>query len=274
MDHDNDFWISRETRLGDGLWRKQISIPALGRFHHFVSYYNPWDTVNGTLKAPSEDSDLRSMNLRDDLALQLTTSYPSTEHCQLLKVKPSLNATPGINSAYVVKDSSCVGLLQFMRSALLLCLCFADEDLYEILLQRKAGDWFPHIRSGSVYWHELSSRDPFRGMKPRDLKTQIKMLLLSLVEFSNCRTPSRLLRHQPSKEFSAVQNRSLFGEIFRIPHHRLLSPRSFDPAKLSTDLARSVLFDQTPKMDLMSVENWRNDLMLLMPFDPPAYGVS
>lgn len=274
VDHDDDFWISRETRLGDGLWRKTITISALGRFHHFVSYYNPWDTVNGTLKAPSEDSGLRSMTPRNELASQLTISYPSTKHCRLLKVKPSLSATLRISIAYSVKESSSIGLLQFMRSALLLCLSFADEVLYEDLLQRKAGDWFPHVQSNPAYWHELSSRDPFRGMKPRELKTQIKMLLLSLIEFSNGRTPSRLLRYQPSNKFSAVQNRSLFGEIFRISHYRNLSPRPFDPAKLSTDLARSVLFDQNPKMDPMSVEKWRNGLTLLMPIDPPAHGVS
>ena len=179
-----------------------------------------------------------------------------------------------ISTAYGVKDSSSIGILQFMRSALLLCLCFADKDLYENLLQRKAGDWFPHVQSNPAYWHELSSRDPFRGMKPQELKTQIELLLLSLIEFSNGRTPSQLLRCQPSNKFSAVQNRSLFGEIFRIPHYRLLSPRPFDPATLSTDLARSVLFDQNPKMDPKSVEKWRHGLALLLPIDPPAHGVS
>lgn len=174
-------------------------------------------------------------------------------------VKPSLNATVRISTAYGVKDSSSVGLLQFMRSALLFCVCFADEDLYEYLLQRNAGDWFPHVPSNPAYWHELSSRDPCRGMKPRELKTQINLLLL---------------RYQPSKKFSAAQNRSLCGEIFRIPRYKLLSRKPFDPAKLSTDLARSVLFDQDPKMDPMSVEKWRNGLTLLLPIDPPAHGVS
>lgn len=274
LDHDDDFWISRETRLGDGLWRKTISIPAEGRLYHFLSYYNPWDTVNGTLKAPSEDSDLRRMNLRNELASQLTTSSPSIKHCRLLKVKTSLNATLRISTAYGVKDSSSVGRLQFMRSALLFCLCFADEDLYEYLVQRNAGDWFPHVPSNPAYWHELSSRDPCRGMKPRELKTQIKLLLLSLIEFSNGRAPSRLLRYQPSSKFSAAQNRSLCGEIFRIPHYKLLSRKPFDPAKLSTDLARSVLFDQSPKMDPISVKKWRNGLTILLPIDPPVHGVS
>ena len=274
MDHHDDLWISRETRLDNGLWRKTITISALGRFHHIVSYFKPWDTVNGTLKAPSEDPDLRSMNLRNELASQLTRSSPSTKHCQLLKVSPLLNATLRISTAYGVKDSSSIGLLQFMRSVLLLCLCFADGDYYRYLLQRKAEDWFPHVPSNPAYWDELSSRDPFRDMKPRELKTQMELLLFRLIEFSNGRTPSRLLCHQPSDKFSAAQNRSLCGEIFRIPHYKLLSRKSFDPAKLSTDLAPCVLFDQTPKMDPMSVEKWRNGLTLFLPIDPPTHGVS
>ena len=161
-----------------------------------------------------------------------------------------------------------------MRSALLLCLCCADEYIYDYLLRRKPGDWFPHVPSNPAYWHELSSRDPFRGMKSKDLETQTRLLLFRLIEFSNGRTSSRSIHYQPSGTFSAMQNRSLCGEIFRIPHYRLLSPRPLDPAKLSTDLARSVLFDQNPKINPMSVEKWRNRLTLLMPINPPVHGVS
>ena len=161
-----------------------------------------------------------------------------------------------------------------MRSALLLCLCCADGYIYEYLLRRKLGDWFPHVPFNPAYWHELSSRDPFRGMKPKELKTQSRLLLFRLIEFSNGRTSSRSIQYQPSGTFSAVQNRSLCGEMFRIPYYRLWSPRPFDPAKLSTDLARSVLFDQNPKIDPMSVEKWRNGLTLLIPIYPPVHGVS
>ncbi|KAL6716953.1 Global transcription regulator sge1 [Lecanora helva] len=272
--HDDDFLISREAKGKDGLWRRTIIIPARGRRYHFVSYYKPWDTVNGTLKAPSEDYDLRSMNLRSELASQLITSKPWTEHCRLLKVKPSISKILRIRIAYSVKESSTIGRLQFMRSTLLLCLSFADEVLYGNLLQRKAEDWFPHVRSDLAYWHELSRRDIFRGMKPQKLKTQITKLLRSLIYFSNGWTASRLPRSQPSDEFSGVQNRSLFGEIFRISHCGISSPKPLNAAKLSKDLARSVLFDQNPRMDPTRVTKWRDNLMLLLRIDPPAHGVS
>ena len=95
IDREGDFWISRETTPGDGLLKKTISIPALGRFHHIVSYYNPWDTVNGNLKVPSEDPNLGNLTLRTDLASQFTMSPSSTKQSRLaqgiLKVNPSLS---------------------------------------------------------------------------------------------------------------------------------------------------------------------------------------
>lgn len=166
MYHDKGFWISHETRRDNRLFRKQISILVLGHVHHFVSYYNPWDIVNNTLKALSEDFDHWSLTLRTDLALQLTPSSFWTKHIQLLKVNPSLSVIILISTAYHVKDSSPIERLQFMQSALFFCLCFADKDLYEYLLQRQSRDWFPHVPSNSAYWDELSSRDPFWGMKP------------------------------------------------------------------------------------------------------------
>jgi len=161
-----------------------------------------------------------------------------------------------------------------VRSALLLCLCCADAAHYEYLLRRRPGDWFPHIPPNPEYWYELSSKDLFRGMEPQKLKTQMMLLLLRLIEFSTGRTPSRLLRNQPSDEFSTMQNRSLCGEIFRVSHNTPVSLRSFDPARLSTDLARSVLFQQSPKMDSTDVEKWRTDLTRLLPIDSPAHDVS
>ena len=95
IDREGDFWISRETTSGDGLLKKTISIPALGRFHHVVSYYNPWDTLNGKLKVPSEDANLGNMTLRTDLASQFTMPPSSTKQSRLLrgilKVNPSLS---------------------------------------------------------------------------------------------------------------------------------------------------------------------------------------
>ena len=161
-----------------------------------------------------------------------------------------------------------------MRSAILLCLCCADVARYEYLLRRKPGDWFPHIPSNPEYWHELSSKDLFRGAKPQELKNQMVLLLFRLIALSTGRQPSLLLRNQPSDKFSAMQNRSLYGEIFRVSHNRPVSLRSFNPERLSTDLARSVLFHQSPKMDSTDVEEWRTGLTRLLPIDPPAHGVS
>jgi len=277
VDCDGGFWISRGTNTGDGLMRKAISVPALGRFHHVVSYYDPWDTVNGTLIAPSRDPKLKSMTLRTELASQLTMPSPSTKYSRLLleilKVKLSSRITLSITIAHDLQTCSPTGLLQLMRTALLLCLCYTDEGLHEYLLQRKPGDWFPHVPSNPAYWHELSSRDLFQGTKPRELKTQMKLLLLKLIEYSTDRTSSRLLRDQPCKTFSAMQNRSLYGEIFRVSHGNLVSVRPFDPARLSTDLARSVLFQQCPVMDPTDVEKWKSGLARLLPVDPPGHNV-
>ena len=121
--------------------------------------------------------------------------------------------TLSITVAHNLQIFSPSGILQLMRTALL-CLCYTGEGLREYLLQRKPGDWFPHIPSSSAYWHELSSRDPFRGMKPWQLKTQMESLLLKLIEYSADRTSSRLLHNQPCKTFSAMQNRNLYGESF------------------------------------------------------------
>jgi len=97
FDYDSDFSTSRETTTRDGLIRKTISVPALGRFYHVVSYFNPWDSANGSLKMPSQDSDLGSMALRTELASQLTTLSPSTKLSRLpratLEVKPSRRIT-------------------------------------------------------------------------------------------------------------------------------------------------------------------------------------
>lgn len=79
IDRDGDFWISGETTTDDGLRKKTVSVPALGRFHHIVSYYNPWDTINGTLKAPSQDLNLECMVLRNELTSQLATQSALTK---------------------------------------------------------------------------------------------------------------------------------------------------------------------------------------------------
>ncbi len=71
-----------------------------------------------------------------------------------------------------------------------------------------------------------------------------------------------------------MQNRSLLGELFGISHNEPASLRQFDPARLSTDLARSVLFQGCPKMALMDVKEWKVGLMQILPIDPPAHGVS
>ena len=159
-----------------------------------------------------------------------------------------------------------------MRSALLLCVCFADEGRYEHLLRRRSGDWFPHIPSRREYWIELSEKDLFLGTTGPKLKTQMTSLLRDLIEYSAGRTPSR--RDQPSKEFSVIQNRSLIGEIFRVPDSVPVSPRSFDLVRLSAVLTRSELFSKGSKMGPTDVGKWRIGLTRLLPIDCAIHNVS
>ena len=276
IDRDGDFWISRETTTGRDLNKMTISIPAQGRFYHLVSYYDPWGT--GTLKAPSQDPNLGRMTLRPGLASQVTKPSLSTKQKRLLratiKVKPSHRITLETIPAHVVQTCSATGHLQLMRNALLLCRCCADREVYEHLLQRTPGDWFPNIPSSSVYYHELASRSLFRGKNRQELKSQMILLLLKLIEASNGRAALRVRFNEPSKGFSAMQNRSLLGEVFRVSHNKPASLRQLDPARLSTDLARSFLFQRCPKMALMDVEKRKGGLMQILPIDPPAHVVS
>ena len=89
---DSDFWTSREKTLGNGLLKKTISVPAQGRFHHIVSYYNPWDTINGRLRAPSDDLNLANVEMGAEWGSGLTTPSLPTPHNLLppkaLKVNP------------------------------------------------------------------------------------------------------------------------------------------------------------------------------------------
>ena len=253
-----------------------ISIPAQGSFHHLVSYYDPWGT--GTLRAPSRDPKLGRMTLRPELASQVTKPSPLTKQKRLLratiKVESSHRIVLETTLAHVVQTCSSTGHLQFMRSALLLCLCCADRAVHEHLLQRTPGDWFPNIPSNSVYYHELASRSLFRGKNRQELKSQMILLLLKLIEASNGRAALRVGFNEPSKGFSAMQNRSLLGEVFRISHNKPASLRQFDPARLSTDLARSALFQRCPNMAPMDVEIWKGGLMQILPIDPPTHIVS
>jgi len=102
----------------------------------------------------------------------------------------------------------------------------------------------------------------------------MNLLLLRLTQVSNGRAPSRLVHHQPSDEFSAVQNRSLFGEIFRFSDKTSVSLRLLDPATLAVALIESVLFDQSPRMDSTDMEKWIIGLVQLLPIYSPVDGVS
>jgi len=82
IEHDGDFWISRQATVGDGFCRKTLSVPALGRFYHIVAYEDPWKIVDGTLKAPSEDPNLQNIQLRDELTSQLTADSEATKDCR------------------------------------------------------------------------------------------------------------------------------------------------------------------------------------------------
>lgn len=142
IDRDGDFWICRETTTGRDLTKMTISIPAQGRFHHLLSYYDPWGT--GKLKAPSQDPNLGRMTLKPGLASQVTKPSLSTKQKRLLratiKVKPSYSIALGTIPAHVVQTCSSTGHLQLMRSTLLLCRCCTDRAVYEHLLRRTPGD--------------------------------------------------------------------------------------------------------------------------------------
>ena len=159
-----------------------------------------------------------------------------------------------------------------MRNALLLSLCFADKAHYRHLLRRGRGGWFPCIPFGRAYWDELSQRDLFIGFSLRQLRTQMKLLLLCLVELANGSVSSRLLRNQPYDTFSTIQNRVLYGEIFRFSNDAPLSPRAVDPAVLSIYLTRSKLFKKGPELSPTVVKNWITCLLQRLPIDPPVCG--
>ena len=74
--------------------------------------------------------------------------------------------------------------------ALLFCLYSANDDLHEHLLRRTPGDWFPHIPFNPEYYRELSGGGLLRDMNRRELKTQMILLLLELLEFLTGRTSS------------------------------------------------------------------------------------
>ena len=94
----------------------------------------------------------------------------------------------------------------------------------------------------------------------------MEILLVRLIDFANSRTSSQLLRNQPSDAFSAIQNRSLYREIFRVRDTTPLSRRPVD----SASLARSVLFYPNSKIDSMRVEKWAFGLAQALPIDPPV----
>lgn len=70
--HDDGFWVSCRTTDANGLRKKTVSIPAQGAFYHLVCYYNPWETVDGTLGPPSRDPDLRDTTVGTELASRQT----------------------------------------------------------------------------------------------------------------------------------------------------------------------------------------------------------
>jgi len=71
--HDDGFWVSCQTTDANGLRKKTISISTRRAFYHLVCYYNPWETVDGTLKSPSQDLSLRDTTVGTELASRQTT---------------------------------------------------------------------------------------------------------------------------------------------------------------------------------------------------------
>lgn len=81
IERDGEFWISSQAPA-DGLFRKTLSVLALGCCYHIESYEDPWKVVNRTLKAPSEDPNFQSISLRDELTSQLTAESQATKDCR------------------------------------------------------------------------------------------------------------------------------------------------------------------------------------------------
>lgn len=100
----------------------------------------------------------------------------------------------------------------------------------------------------------------------------MKMLLLRSVEFVDGSVSSRHSRNQPCDTFSAVQNRALYGEIFRFSNNNLLSLQTANPVTLSECLIHSTLFDQIPKLNPTVVGDWIAGLTQSLPTDPPVHG--
>lgn len=82
IEYDGEFWINSQAIPGDGLFRKTLSVLAQGRCYHIRCYEDPWKVVDRTLKAPSEDPNLQSITLRDELTSQLTAESQATTDCR------------------------------------------------------------------------------------------------------------------------------------------------------------------------------------------------
>ena len=82
VERDGEFWISSQATMGDGLLKKTLSVIILGRCYQIESYEDPWKVVDRTLQAPSEDFNLQSITLRDELNSQLTAESQVTKDCR------------------------------------------------------------------------------------------------------------------------------------------------------------------------------------------------
>jgi len=76
-DHGN---MSISYSRSHNLWRKAYTISVQNCRYCVVSYYNPWDAVDGTLKMPSQEPCFRDTTLRTDAVLPLQTTKPTAEH--------------------------------------------------------------------------------------------------------------------------------------------------------------------------------------------------
>ncbi len=75
LGREDGFLVKREHFGHDGLFKKSGSIVVQGVPHNVVSYHKVENTMNMTLKRPSQDSKLQGISLRPALAVRVPSPY-------------------------------------------------------------------------------------------------------------------------------------------------------------------------------------------------------
>ncbi|MCJ1386020.1 hypothetical protein MMC17_009145 [Xylographa soralifera] len=253
MCHDDGFWVSCQTNNVNGLWKARLSIPFDGAFYHFVCYFKPWETVDGTLKTPTRDPKLRTI-VGTVLASQLTT--PSMFCMEQLSFHSELAAV-----------SSNLHLI-FTRHAQFLCLRLVSSQDRECCLTWSKQRWFPILRTDEKYWFDLASQPIFLNMKIKDLARQMRSLLSILLRISSSRPLPRISGHgQISDRFSPLQNRTLICEAFRVPVNYSKSCATADWTEFGRAISLSELSRKPIALETM--QEWWTKLSLYLSLDAP-----